>query len=159
MCGAKGCVIAESCHIVNILPPLDIDAAAETSDVFSMKNYEHATIIIQLGVTGAAATVTVEACDDFTPSNTTAIAFNVYKQETAAGDVLGARTAVAAAGFATSLSDGVFYVIEVDASELPAGKPNLRVAFTDPGAATFGSAVAILSGARYAGDQSATAIA
>jgi hypothetical protein len=103
--------------------------------------------------------VTVEACDDFVPTTTTAIAFKAYKEETAAGDTLDGGTDVAAAGFATSLNNGVFYVIEIDAAELPAGKPCLRVAISDPGVATFGSVLAILSGARYAGDQNATAIA
>jgi hypothetical protein len=124
-----------------------------------MRNYDHATIVLQLGVTGAASTITVEACDDFTPANTTAIPFAVYKCETASSDVLGARTAVLAAGFATSVNDGIMYVIEVNADELPAGKPNLRVCTSDPAAATFASILAILSKARYAGDQSPTVIA
>jgi hypothetical protein len=58
-----------------------------------------------------------------------------------------------------STNDNIMYVIEINAAELPAGKPNLRVAFTDAAAAQIGSAVAILSGARYGVDQSATAIA
>lgn len=151
-------VTAETGHWVNALPPVDINGGAN-SDIWSMKNYNHASIYISLGVTGAASTVTLQACDDFTPSNTTDIAFAIYKEETASGDTLGARTAVAATGFATSLNNGVFYVIEVDASELPAGKPNLRVAFSDPAAATLANVGVLLSGARYAGDQSATAIA
>jgi hypothetical protein len=155
----KGICIAEECHVVNILPPKDIDDTANASDVWSMAKHAHASVIVQLGVTGAATTLTVEACDDFTPSNTTAIAFAIYKEETAAGDTLGARTAIASTGVALSTNDGVFYVLEIDAAELPAGKPNLRIKFTDPGVATFGSAVAILSGERYSGDQNATAIA
>ena len=55
--------------------------------------------------------------------------------------------------------DGIFYVIEIDASQLSDGFPNLRVALTDPGAATFGYVGVFLSGSRYAEEQSATAIA
>ena len=55
-------------HVVNILAPVDINGGAVSSDVFSMENYAHVDIIIQLGVTGAASTVTVEECDDFTPT-------------------------------------------------------------------------------------------
>ena len=155
---SKGLNIAECCHLVNILPPRDEDTV-QTPEVFSMANHSHVSIIIQLGVTGAASTVTVLACDNFTPSNTSAIAFSYYAEATASGDTLGARTTVSSAGFATSTNDGVMYVIEIDAAELPAGYPNLELVFSDPGTATFISAVAILSGARYGGDQSLTAIA
>jgi hypothetical protein len=124
-----------------------------------MKNHAHATIIVQCGVSdGAVPTITVEECDDVTPSHSTAIAFNAYKEETAAGDTLGARTAVASTGVAMSTNNGIMYVIEIDAAELTVGYPYLRVCFTDPGASALISAVAILSGARYAADQSETAI-
>jgi len=47
-------VAAEDGHIVNILPPLDINGTGSCGDWFSMENYTHASIILQLGVTGAA---------------------------------------------------------------------------------------------------------
>lgn len=151
--------LAEQLHFVLALAPKDINGAAQNSDVFSLENYRHATIIVGLGVTGAASTVTVEECDDFVPTNTTAIAFDVYKEETAGGDTLGARVATAAAGFATATADGIFYVIEIDSAQLSSGRPNLRVALSDPGVSTFAFVLAILSDPRYAADQSATAIA
>jgi hypothetical protein len=154
----KGFHLSEQGHVVNIIPPVDINGAAKNSDVFSMKNYAHVDIVIQLGVTGAASTVTVEECDNVTPSNSTAIAFAVYKEETAAGDTLGARTAVTTAGFATSTNDNVMYVISIDADELTDAYPYLRIAMSDPSASTIVSAVAVLSGARYGKPQSATAI-
>lgn len=154
----RGINIAEQCHVVNLLPPHDADTVA-TPEVFSMRTYGHASIILQAGVTGAATTVTVEAADNFTPSNVEAIAFAVYKEETAAGDTLGDRVEVTSAGFATSTNDGVMYIIEIDAAALPEGKPNLQVKVSDPAAATFVSAVAILSGGRYTGNESATVIA
>lgn len=153
-------VIAEEFHVVNIIPPRDINGAGANSDVFSMKAHNHATIILQLGATAGTTTVTLEACDNFTPTTTEAIAFSYYAETTAGGDTLGARTAATASGFATSANDNIFYVIEVDAAELPDGKPNLRLVLSSPGAVSvLVNAVAILSGARYAGDQSATAIA
>ncbi len=151
--------LAEQFHFVNALPPKDINGAAQNSDVWSMGLYKRASIIVGLGVTGAASTITVEECDDFVPTNTTAIPFNVYKQEALAGDVLGARVAVLAAGFATSLIDSIFYVIEVDVTELSAGRPNLRVVLSDPAAATLAYVLAVLSDARYPADQSPTVIA
>lgn len=153
-----GTVIAEEDHVVNILPPVDLNGGVVNSDVFSLKNHAHATIIIQLGVV-AVSTVTLEECDDFVPTNTTAIAFSLYLEETADGDTLSARTAITSAGKAMTANDKTFYVIEVDAEELSAGRPNLRLVFSDPSAGAIVSAVAILSGARYGVEQSATAIA
>lgn len=157
---AKGINIAEECHVVNILPPVDITGGA-TSDVFSMKNYGHASIIVQIGVSAAAFTALfVEKCDDFVPTTHTDIAFYVYKEETAAGDTLGARTAcTAAAGLVPSANDNIMYVIELDAAELGDGTDKLRLEITNGVNSVIASAVAILSGSRYAGDQSATAIA
>lgn len=158
--GAKGTNMAEECHVVNILPPQDVSGAV-SSDVFSMKNYSHATIIVQAGSTNAdAGNVTIEECDDFTPTNDTAIDFSYYAETTAAGDTLGARTAAAAAtGIDVSANDNITYVIEIDADQLSDGYPNLILKWSACGGATIASAVAILSGARYGGDQSATAIA
>ena len=153
-----GITIAEECHVVNILPPVDIDAGAQTSDYFSMENYTHATIILTLGVTGAASTVTVEESTTNAGAATTAIAFDYYAETTDAGDTLGARTAATAAGFATSTNDNVTYVIEIDATQLTQGYPYLVLKMTDPGAATLASAVAVLSGNRYAQAVTPTAI-
>lgn len=152
-------VAAQNGHIVNALPPVDITGGKQ-SDVWSMKNFEHATIIIQIGVSAAAFTkIILQACDDFTPSNTTDIAFTLFAEETAAGDTLGAKEAVAAAGKTPSANDNIMYVIEIDSDELPDGKPNLRVSLTNGANSVIGSVVAVLSGARYANDLGETAIA
>ena len=156
----RGCVIAECCHEVNILPPQDV-AAGVSSDVFSMKNHSHVSIIVTAGSTNAdAGNITIEECDDFTPTNDTAIDFSYYAETTAAGDTLGARTAAAAAtGIDVSANDNIMYIIEIDAAQLSAGYPNLILKWSACGGATIASAVAILSGARYGGTESSTAIA
>ena len=152
--------IAEQGHVVNILPPQSITEAA-TSDVFSMKNYAHATIIVTAGATNAdAGNITVEECDNFTPTTDTAIDFYYYAETTAAGDTLGARTlAEAATGIDVSANDNITYVIEIDARELTDGYPCLELKWSAPGGATLVSAVAVLTGSRYAEDQSGTTIA
>lgn len=155
----KGFVIAEAGHVINAVAPIDINGAGATSDVWSMRRYQHASIILSLGVTGAATTVTVEECDDFTPTNSTAIAFAYYAEVTAGGDVLEARAAATVAGVACSTNDGVFYVIEIDASQLTDGYPCLRVKLSDPSAATLASVQVVLSGSRYAVENSPTEIA
>lgn len=150
---------AQEGHIVNILPPVDITGGAD-SDVFSMKNYSHASIVLQVGVSAAAFTkIIVQSCDDFVPTNTTDIPFTLYAEETAAGDTLGAKEAVAAAGKTPAAADNITYVIEIDARELPEGEPNVRLHLTNGANSVIASAVALLSGSRYASDQTATAIA
>lgn len=147
-----GINIAESCHVVNILPPIDITGGA-FSDVFSMENYAHATIIIQAGVTAAAWTkIIVNECIDATGhvGTAVAIAHYIYKEETDSGDTLGVRTAALAAGETPSANDNIFYVIELNASELSDGYPWVELSLTNGANANLVSAVAILSGARYA---------
>lgn len=154
-----GITLAEQAHAVNILPPIDINGGIVNSDVFSLGKHGHASILIQQGVVAAASTVTVEECDDFTPSNSTAIVFAYYSETTAAGDTLSTRTAATAAGFAMTTNNTTMYVIEVDGTQLSDGFPNLRVVFSDPGAGAIVTASAWLTGPRYAQESSATAIA
>lgn len=155
----KSTVLAQEGHIVNILPPQDVSGAV-SSDVFSLEGYAHATIIIQCGSTNAdAGNITLEECDNFTPTTHTEIVFNYFAEETAGGDKLGAKTTATVAGIDVSANDNTTYVIEIDGSQLTDGYPNLRISWSACGGATYGSAVAILSGSRYAKDQNATAIA
>jgi len=155
----KGISIAEACHVVNAIAPIDINGSGASSDIWTMENHSHCSIIVTMGVTGAAVTITVDECDDFTPTNSTAIAFSYYAETTASGDTLSAKTAATTSGITGSTNDGIIYVIEIDADELTDGYPCLRVVLSDPAAATLASAVAVLSGGRYAQEASATAIA
>jgi hypothetical protein len=158
--GAKGINIAEECHVVNILPPIDITGGVY-GDVFNMENYAHATIIVQVGVSAAAFTkIILNECVDLTGHSGTAVAIehSIYKEETAAGDTLGARTAVLAAGTTPSANDNIMYVLELDAAELADGYNFVELEITNGANSVIASAIAILSGARYAGDQSSSAI-
>ena len=56
--------------------------------------------------------------DAFTSGNVTDIAFAVYKEETASGDTLATRVAVAATGVTPSANDNIFYVVDIDARDL-----------------------------------------
>ena len=159
----KGINIAEQLHVVNILPPIDVDTASGLahSEIFSMKDYAHVSIFVQIGVGPAdGGNITVEECDDFTPANDTPIDFYYYAEATALGDTLGARTlAEAATGIDVSANDNIFYVIEIDAAQLSEGYPNLCIKWSNPGGSLIASALAILSGAKYSQDQSPTEIA
>ena len=155
----KGLVLAEQAHFVNVIAPVDV-TGGKNGQAFSLANYQHVTIIVQIGVSAAAFTkIIVNQCTDASASNPVAIPFAIYKQETAGAvnDVLGARTAVTSAGYTPSANDGIFYVIEIDAAELDAGTGNyLQLQLTNGANSVIGSALAILSGARYAETQSPT---
>lgn len=144
----RGFFLAEQAHTVLALAPVDINGG-KTSAVWSHARYPHASIMIEMGVTGGASTVTIEACDDFVPTTPTAVPFAVYKCETASGDVLGDRFECTATGFVTSLNDGIWYRIEIDAADLPIGQKNARVKFSNPGATTLAAVNVVLSNPRY----------
>lgn len=155
----NGINIAEQLHVVHALPPVDITGGKFT-DVWSMKKHSHASIFVMVGVSAAAFTkIILNACDNFTPSNRVALAYSVYKEETDSGDTLGARTAVTTAGLTPSANDNILYVIEFDADDLPDGYDYMEVSLTNGSNSVIGAVLVILSGARYAGDQSATVIA
>lgn len=91
------------------------------SDVVNMENWHVAEFIIsvELGSTGTA-TITMQACDDTTPSNRSAIPFH-YQKVTGSDDVPGAVASVAATGFVTTAgAQAQLYRIFVDAAELAA---------------------------------------
>jgi hypothetical protein len=157
----KGFVLAEEGHVVQAVAPVDITGGV-TGQAFSMKNHQHASILVLVGVSAAAFTkLIVNACTAADGSNPTAIPFNIYKQETAGAshDVLGLRTAVSAAGYTPSAADGIFYVIELDANELPDGSPYVQVQMTNGTNSVIGAVAAMLSGSRFAETQSPTVTA
>jgi hypothetical protein len=163
--GAKGFVLAEEGHLVQLWEPAN-HTAAENTLVVRMENYNHLTAIISYGATPAAdGVITVESCNNMTPSVHTPITFAYYKCiidfETALGDVLGARTevTVAATGLIPTVAANTMYVIELDADQLISGHIGFRFCQANPTGDSIMSAVAILSGARYASPQSPTAIA
>jgi hypothetical protein len=157
----KGFYTAQDGHLVNILPPIDI-TGGKTSQAFTLGRHAHVTILVLIGVSAAAFTkILLESCDDASGTNPVAQPFDIFKQETAGAshDVLGARTAVTSAGYTPSANDNIFYVIEFDASQLPVGKSYLQLHLTNGTNSVIAAAVAILSGARFGGDQSDTVTA
>lgn len=163
----RGINISENCHVVNLIPPVDINAAApNTTGVVSMENWSHATIIIPYGATNAnPGDITVEACDNMTPTTHPDLAFRYYVELTAAGDVLdtGPTTVTAATGVDGDVilgaTDNVMVVIEIDSDELPSGYVGFRLNLgANSGGATYAGAVCILSGGRYAGYGSPTVL-
>jgi hypothetical protein len=164
--GAKGFRIAEESHVVNVLPPTDITGGAKSQAV-STALASHVSFLLLLGASAAAPGLVTVAAGSATAAmgaavaGSTPIPFRVYKQETAgaANDVLDAGTDVPATGFQPAAADGIFYVVEVDADALPAGLPYVQLDIANTANSVIASAVAILSGLRYAGLSNPTATA
>lgn len=146
----QGIVISEAAHVVMPIAPIDI-TGGKTSARFSMAKYGHASIIVAIGVSAAAFTkIELYECTLASGGSATAIAYSAYKQETAAGDVLGAKVAVASTGITPSANDTIFYVIELDARQLTDGSNWVEVRLTNGSNSVIAAVIAILSGARYA---------
>ena len=111
-------LLMENRHFVKGLDPVaDAFAGTVSSDVVSMREYGRVLFIVHIGVgaTGTS-TITVEACDDVTPTNQTAIAF--WSREITTGDTEGAITRQAAAGFVTTAGSSKIVLVEVEAKDV-----------------------------------------
>ena len=148
-------VIPEKGHIVQLITPQDL-AAASSSEVFSMSNYEHADIIILKGA-GSAATITVEEADDFVPTTVDLIGFSYRTETTAAGDTLSTVGTAGTGGVAISANTSTMLIISIDADELDDGYPCLRIRNDAVGTCLLG-VVVCLSNSRYQGAITPTAI-
>lgn len=117
-------MLSENFHFITGIDPVaDVFNGTVYTDVVNVKNALSVVFVVHLGVTSTGtATLTVQACDDTTPSNRTAIPFRYRKNvDTTASDVFGALTAATSTGFATTAgtsTHGQMYIIEVDAANL-----------------------------------------
>jgi len=128
----------------------DIFNGDPATDVISMSRYERCTFVIQkgAGATGTA-TITVESCDDVTPTTATAVPFR-YKVCTS-GNTWGATTAATASGFTTTAGADQVYLVEIDAPGLYSTDNYVRLKMTEVvDSPCDGGVIAILSRPRYA---------
>ena len=156
--GAHGFFTANEGHVVNALVPQNI-SGGKTAQAFSMANYQHASILIMFGAMGGQATaILLNACTTAAGGSPVAQPYTLYKCETTNTDVLGPKVSVAATGYQPANTADIFYVIEYDADSLPAGSNYVQIQITNGANADLCAVVAVLSGARYAEDQSPTVI-
>lgn len=147
-------MLSECCKFVTGLAPVaDAFAGASVaSDVINMESYQGVTFIVYKGVgTTGTSTITVEACDDVVPTNTSTIPFR-YRRQQDTDNITGALTTAAATGFVTTAGSAEIYIIEVDVAELAkVGYGYVRLAAAesanDP---VLGGILAILHTPRYA---------
>ena len=149
-------------------PIADAFAGTVYSDVYSMRGYGNILFVIYAGVgaTGTS-TLTVEACDNVTPSNTTAIVF--WYREMTATDVEGAITKAAVGGYTTTAGSSKVILVEAKAADVAAASVNstvgnhfVRLAAVESAVSpVLGGIHAVLGGepSRYLEDVKATVIA
>jgi len=108
----------QNLHFVKGLDPVaDAFSGTVYSDVIDMSEFQEILFVVYKGVgTTGTSTITVEACDDTTPSNTSAIAF--WYRAITSGDTHGALTAATTSGFTTTAGSSQLYLISVRAAEL-----------------------------------------
>ena len=145
----KGVNLAENGHVATLLFP----ASAQTeSSYFSMKNHAKANIIVMNGAAITAGTLTCKRAEDSSGTGASAINVSYYLEATSGGDTLAARV-TSTSSLTWSSGSCKTIVIDIDASELTASSPWINVN-VDAGNVVSGPvcAVAVLTGARYAGD-------
>jgi len=112
-----GNILTENMNVVHALTPL-LRAMNVSTDVINISLQHCATFIIQKGAVAAGtATITIEACDDVVPNNTTAIPFQ-YRRMVGGTNTWGALTVATAAGFVSIANADDEYEISVDVAEV-----------------------------------------
>jgi len=119
------------------------------TDVIHLDHYRECTFVIikNAGGTGTA-TITVESCDDVTPSTTTAVAFKYRKIQDP--DTHGAWTDATSSGFTTAAEADVIYEVVVYADGLSGTDEFVRMQCTEvDSTACDGAIYAYLTDPRY----------
>ncbi len=153
---AQGLNLAEEGHILHLYPSAD-PAGVVASDIFSMENAGHVTVLVLKGA-GSAATITLYECTGFGATGATLIGFDYYLESDSGGDTLAAKATAGTAGVEISENSGVMCIIELDATQLSDGSHYVRVNMDSVGGSQVAIA-AVLSGWRYQEEQGQTAIA
>lgn len=151
----------ELTHLVKGLDPVaDAFAGTVYSDIISMRNQKTIDLVIYKGVgaTGTS-TITIEACDDVSGSNVSAVEF--WYQAITSGDTHGAITKATTSGFVTTAGSSQLYRIRVDASALASsGYPFVRLkAVESVDSPVLGGILAILGDSKEEQEVRNTAIA
>ena len=115
----SGLALERSHFEMGLAPIADAFAGTVYSDVVNMKNHEAVRFVHFWGVgTSGTGTITVQACDDVTPSNRSAIPFRY--RVTVAGSAPGDWVLATSSGFTTTAGSNQMIEIEVHAGALAA---------------------------------------
>ncbi len=154
---STGVNFAESHKIVNCFSSGfmadngDMFNGSPAGDVINMKDWRDVIFVVHEGTGGTGDTVlTVESCDDTTPSVQTAIIFK-YRVLAAVGDTWGAWIDAATTGFTTTAAADSAFEIWARASDLTTTNQYIRLETAeDDSTAVHGGIIAILFNPRYA---------
>ncbi len=139
-------------HVVNALPPVaDVEEGGFVTDVVNAQG-SWVWFYYQTGVNaGGDCVITALACDNVTPSNTTAIPFQ-YRTSVATDIWSEWTAATAAAGFTTSTVSNAHHQVLIDPAELAEeGFGYVRIIGTeDTDNTVLGGVTCIVFDARYA---------
>lgn len=153
--------LLKNLHFVKGLDPVaDAFSGTVYSDVVDMSNHGSCLFLVYKGVgTTGTSTITVEACDDFVPTNNIAVPF--YSKSITSTDIQGEMVERTDAGFTTTAGSSQIYAIQVDAGQLAAsGYKNVRLKCVEVvDAAVLGGIAIALAEPRYGGSATATEIA
>ena len=142
---------------VGIGPAADFMSGTVYTDIVNMAGFDRCCFIIERVTSTGTSTITVEASDDVSASNVSAIPF--YSRDTTTGDTPGTFTSRAATGYIPA-AGAELTEIEVDVAALSAsGYHYVRLkaveSVNDP---VVGSVLIELYGARYSRTPDTTAI-
>lgn len=157
--GARGINIALEAHPIQILAPQNISGGV-SAQPFHLKEAAKCNILLAFGaVTAQEGPITLLAGTDSTFATSVPVPFDVYKQENSGtgNDVLAPRLAVPATGFTPAGGANEFYVLHLQADQLPQGYPWLKLQIADGTNTDYGTAFAILTGLRFQGESNPTA--
>lgn len=128
----------------------DYTTVNPATDVVSLENHNDAYFLVIKGAGAVGtATITMESCDNVTPSTATAVAFE-YKVITS-GDTAGAWTAVASTGYLITAAADKMVLVHVNADGLSGTNKFLRMQLTETDStACKGAVVAFLANPRFA---------
>lgn len=131
---------------VGLASPVDTASTTVNSDVIGCKELNSIDFLVYFGtITGDTVAVTVEECDDVTPTNSTAIAFTYRKGAAVGTDTDGAVTAATTSGVTIAATDDdKVLTVSVDPAALTDGYPYLRIV-ADPGASASAVEIAIVA--------------
>lgn len=145
-------------HIVPLAAPkADRFASSFVTDYVSLKEYNHATLLVHMAASTNSTTNTLTVRDAATSTGaTTKISFR-YRQA-ANGETWGAVTTATSAGFAIAATTAQRLIaIEVDAAETQ-GYIAVAVADTSVSSAVVAGVAAILTEGRYPSDNAIAAL-
>ncbi len=146
--------------VKGIDPVADALASTKYSDVVSLRDHGNVIFALYKGVgTTGDAVLTVNACDNFTPSNETAVPF--YYREINSGDTPGAITLAATTGFTFTVGSSGIILVEVKAAQIAStGYPHVRLkSVEDTDDPILAGILTILGNGRYKDAIPRTAIA